>query len=79
MLAMVVCEAGGSGLSKTPSFAMIRDRLAKKIRLDHYGISQKYGSFDQYGTMMAYLILIVKQDNMGALNKTTIAECDSSK
>ena len=55
MPVMVAHDPGGLGFSKTPSFATIRDRLSKKRRLDHHGISKSAVDFDQYSTLLTYL------------------------
>ena len=47
MPAMVARDPGGLGLSKTPSFATIADRLAEKRRLHHHGIGKSIVDFDQ--------------------------------
>ena len=45
MPAMVARDPGGLGLSKTPSFATIGDRLAEKRRLHHHGIRKSMVDF----------------------------------
>ena len=45
MPVMVARDLGGLGLSKTPSFATIRDQLADKRRLDHHSIGKSMVDF----------------------------------
>ena len=69
MPAVVPRDPGGLGLSETPSFATIGDRLAKKRRLHHHGIGKSIVDFDRKSTLLTYLIFMLGGARMGALDQ----------